>query len=169
MAKSKVEKETRKLMEAISDLVKRKGDGYKFKSKKKKLRKEVKKTCVHWIIRKGKEVPTVKEAPNNPGNWKCKICSVEFPIKPEEDKVYQAAVQQMIGFVNQMQFLSVKLGGDADDTKMFLQLRKLLPKFGKACTNILKAANKRQLWEDNRKKSDVMSQFGSYSGFNYRS
>lgn len=168
MAKSKVEKETRKLMEAVSDLVKKKGDRYKFKSKKKKLRKEVKKTCVHWIIRKGKEVPTVLEASNNPGNWECKICSAQFPIKPAELIEYQNVIRQTLAYVNQMQFLSVKLGGDADDTKMFIQLRRLLPKFEKACAHILKAANKRQKWEDNRKKSDVMSQFGNYSGFNYK-
>lgn len=169
MAKNKVEKETRKLMESISDLVKKKGDRYKFKSKKKKLVKEVKKTCVHWIIRKGKEVPTVEESPNNPGYWRCKICGAEFPIKPVELNEYHANIYQTLAYVNQMQFLSVKLGGDADDTKMFIQLKKLLPKFAKASKNIIKASNKRQQWEDNRKKSDSMSQFDSYSGFNYRS
>lgn len=169
MAKNKVEKETRKLIEAMSDLVKKKGDRYKFKSKKKKLVKQAKKTCVHWIMRKGKEVPTVIESPTNPGYWRCKICGAEFPIKPAELSEYNSTINQTLAYVNQMQFLSVKLGGDAEDTKMFIQLKKLLPKFGKATKNIIKTANKRQQWEDNRKKTDTMSQFESYSGFNYRS
>lgn len=166
--KSKVEKETRKLMEAMSDLIKKKGDRYKFKTKKKKVIKQVKKTCVHWIIRKGKEVPTVEESPSKPGWWRCKICGEEFPIRPMELTEYKTNIANCIAYVNQMQFLSVKLGGDAEDTKMFLQLRKSLPKLEKASKNILKAANKRQQWEDNRKKTDSMSQFESYSGFNYR-
>ena len=169
MAKNKVEKETRKLIEAMSDLVQKKGDRYKFKSKKKKLVKQAKKTCVHWIIRKGKEVPTVVESPTNPGYWRCKICEAEFPIRPAEANEYHTGIMQTLAYVNQMQFLSVKLGGDAEDTKMFIQLKKMLPRFEKVSKNILKAANKRQQWEDNRKKSDAMSQFDSYSGFNYRS
>ena len=69
----KVEKETRRLMEGIADLVKKKGDRYKFKSKNKKVIKKVKRTCVHWIYRKGKEVPTVIQDPERPGYWKCTI------------------------------------------------------------------------------------------------
>ena len=62
----KVEKETRRLMEGIADIVKRKGDRYKFKSKNKKLIKKVKKTCPHWIMRKGKECATVIQDPEHP-------------------------------------------------------------------------------------------------------
>lgn len=167
--KVKVEKETRKLIEAIADLVKKKGDRYKFKSKNKKVIKKVKKTCVHWTIHKGREVPTVVASTENPGDWRCKICGTEFPIKPAELSEYRTSILQTLRYVNQMQFLSVKLGGDKEDTKMFLELRKLLPRFNKATKQILKAANKRQRLEDNRKKSDSMSQFEAYSGYNYRS
>ena len=164
----KVEKETRKLMESIADLVKKKGDRYKFKSKNKKLVKKVKRTCVHWIIRKGKEVPTVVQDPTRAGYWKCTICGASFPIKPEEDKKYKETSEQMLEFVNQMQFWSVKLGGDADDTKMFSRLKESIPRFEKVSKQILKRVNQREAYEKNREHSDVMSQFDAYSGFNYR-
>ena len=172
MAKSKIEKETKRLMEAMSDLVKKKGDHYKFRSKKKKIVKKVKKTCVHWIIRKGKPVPTVIHDPERPGYWKCAICGASFPIKPLQSEnghnAYAEETDKMLSLVNQMQFWSVKLGGDADDTKMFIKPKQLLPQFSKVSKQILKHVNKREEYENNRKKSDAMSQFDMYSGFNYR-
>ena len=169
----KVEKETRRLMEGIADLVKRKGDRYKFKSKNKKVVKKVKKTCVHWIMRKGKEVPTVMHNPEKPGYWKCAICGASFPIKPLESldngkTQYEVETENMLGLVNQMQFWSVKLGGDAEDTKMFIKLKELLPRYAKVSKQILKRVNKREEYENNKRRSDVMSQFDAYSGFNYR-
>jgi len=170
----KVEKETRRLMESIADLVKKKGDKYKFKSKNKKVIKKVKKTCVHWIYRKGKEVPTVIQDPNRSGYWKCKICGASFPIKPlptEKDSKrngYEIAADDMLGLVNQMQFWSVELGGDADDTKMFIRLKEDLPRFAKVSKQILKNVNKRDEMENNRARTDAMSQFDAYSGFGYR-
>lgn len=169
MAKSKkVEKETRRLMESVADLVKKKGDRYKFKSKNKKAIKKVKKSCVHWIIRKGKEVPTVIHDPEHPGNWKCTICGASFPIKPADLDVYYTCCDQMLSFVNQMQFWSVKLGGDAEDTKMFIRMKESVPRFAKVSKQILKRVNQRETWEKNRERSDVMSQFDAYSGFSYR-
>ena len=102
----KVEKETRRLMEGIGDLIKKKGDRYKFKSKNKKIIKKVKRTCVHWIMRKGKEVPTVIHDPEHPGNWKCTICGASFPIKPMSLADYQSQTEHMLEIVNQMQFWS---------------------------------------------------------------
>lgn len=170
MAKSKkVEKETRRLMESVADLVKKKGDRYKFKSKNKKVIKKVRRSCVHWIMRKGKEVPTVVQDPDRPGNWKCTICGESFPIKPAEQQKYYATTNELIEFVNQMQFWSVKLGGNADDTKMFLRLRENLPRFAKVSKQILKRVNQRETWEKNRERSDAMAQFDAYNGFNYRS
>lgn len=170
MAKSKkVEKETRRLMETVADLVKKKGDRYKFKSKNKKVIKKVKRSCVHWIMRKGKEVPVVIQDPDHPGNWVCTICGASWPITPEKPEVYQESTDQMAAFVNQMQFWSVKLGGDAEDTKMFLRLKRDLPRFQKVSKQILKRVNQRETWEKNRQRSDAMAQFDAYSGFNYRS
>ena len=169
----KVEKETRRLMEGIADLVKKKGDRYKFKSKNKKVIKKVKKTCVHWIFRKGKEQPTVTTDPSRPGYWKCKICGQSFPIKPVESNndvsAYQEAADRMVELVNQMQFYSVKLGGDAEDTKMFIRLKECLPRFAKVSKQIIKRINQREEYESRRTKGDVMSQFDTYSSFNYRS
>ena len=174
MAKSKkIEKETRKLIAAVSDLVKKKNGQYRFKSKNKKLVKRVKKTCVHWIMRKGKEYPTVVSDPDRAGYWKCTICGASFPIKPlvSTDKSfnpYDDQSRQFLELVNQMQFWSVKLGGDAEDTKMFIELKKNLPRFGKVSKQILKRVNQREEYERNRAKSDAMSQFDVYSGYNYR-
>lgn len=174
--KKKVEKETRRVIESVSDLVKKKGDRYKFKSKNKKMVKKVKRTCVHWIIRKGKEVPTVANDPERPGYWKCRVCQMSFPIKParvwedddgEKHSEYDDATDRTLEFVNQMQFWSVKLGGDAEDTKMFLKLKECLPRFKKVSRQILKQVNKRQAWEKNREQSDVLARFDSYSGFHY--
>lgn len=165
----KVEKETRRLMEGIADLVKKKGDNYKFKSKNKKVVKKVKKRCVHWIIRKGKEVPTVVHDVENPNNWRCTICSKSFPIKPASQDEYVEVSRHMLELVEQMLFWSVKLGGDAEDTRMFIRLKESIPRFEKVSKQILKRVNQREAWEKNRERSDVMSQFDVYSGFNYRS
>lgn len=164
----KVEKETRRLMEGIADLVKRKGDRYKFKSKNKKMIKKVKKTCPHWIMRKGKETPTVIPDPEKQGYWKCTICGASFPIKPADLDEYRRATNEMLSYVNQMQFWSVKLGGDADDTKMFIRLRQELPRFTKVSKQILKQVNKRDAWENRRERSDIMEQFSDYAGFGFR-
>lgn len=164
----KVEKETRRLMEGISDLVKKKGDRYRFKTKKKKVIKKVQRTCVHWIIKKGKEIPTVIHDPDRPGYWKCTLCGASWPVKPGELKDYQATISGALEMVNQMQFWSVKLGGDADDTKMFLRLKEALPRMEKVSKHILKLVNKRDAYENNRKNSDALAQFDAYSGFNYR-
>lgn len=173
MAKSKkVEKETRRLIEGITDLVKKKGDRYKFKTKSKKTVKKIKKQCPHWIMRKGKEQPTVVVDPENPTRWKCMICGATFPIRPaqvtEDYNEYAAEAGRMLSLVNQIQFWSVKLGGDADDTKMFLRLKTDLPRFEKVSRQIIKQVNKREAWEKNREKSDTLSQFNAYAGFNYK-
>lgn len=174
MAKSrKVEKSTRRLMEAVGDTVKKKGGKYKFKSKNRKMIKKVKRTCVHWVYRRGREVPTVQQSPDHNNMWKCCICGAEFPQIPlassdPKRTQYEIEVEKMLGLVNQMQFFSVKLGGDADDTKMFLNLRRDLPRFAKVSKQILKRVNKRNEYETNRAKGDAMARFDVYSGFNYR-
>ena len=165
--KCKIEKETRRLMEAVNDLVKRKGDRFKFKSKNKKLRKKVKRDCVHWIYRKGKECPTVTHDNANQGNWRCLICDASFPIRPMTKDDYLARFEETKGLVNQLLFYSVKLGGDAEDTKMFIQLRRNLDSCGKAAKAIVKQTNKRDQMERNRQNTDN-SIFSAYNGFNYR-
>lgn len=164
----KVEKETRRLMESIADLVKKKGDRYKFKTKSKKQIKRIKKTCPHWITRKGKDVPTVSKDPNNPNNWKCNICGSTFPVEPLKLEEYEAATASMLSLVNQIQFYSVKLGGDASDTKMFLNLKQNLPRFNRVAKQVLKRVNQRQAWEQNKKKSGSLDQFSAYGGFEYK-
>lgn len=165
----KIEKETRRLMEGVADLIKRKGDGYKFKTHSKKKRKLVKKSCPHWTIYKNgkKERPTTIEDKQHPGYWRCKICGARFKIRPEAPEEYDNAVDRVIEQINQIQFWSVKMGGDKEDTEMFLKLRNQLPRFKKVAHQVVKRVNKRDEWEKNRQRSDVLSQFDAYSSFSY--
>lgn len=168
MAKSKkVEKETRKLIESVSDMVKKKGTGYKFKTKNKKTVKRIKKTCVHWIYRKGKEVPTLAPHPTKSGWWQCTVCQAGFPIKPLTAEQYEEAVNHTLALVNQIQFYAVKLGGDADDTRMFLRMKKDLPDFIKVSKRVSKKINQKEKFERNRANGTSMSQFDMYNGFGY--
>lgn len=168
----KIDKEVRRMIESTAALVKRKGDRYKFKSKKKKLIKKVKQSCCHWTIRKGKEVPTTIRDPEKPGYCKCAICHASFPIRPQilDDgtSMYKETVEKAMELVNQIQFLSVKLGGDVDDTKMFLRLKENLPRFAKVSQQIIKRINKREEFDKRRENGDSMARFDSYSGFGYR-
>ena len=78
-----VEKETRRLMESISDMVKKRDGRYQFKKKhKKKQIRRLRMTCVHWIYRKGREIPTVITDPNDHDKWRCTICGATFPVRP---------------------------------------------------------------------------------------
>jgi hypothetical protein len=178
--KTKIEKETRRLIESISELIKRKGDKYKFKVKKKKQIREVKKTCVHWVIRKGVPHPTVViDKDNDPSNWVCRICGAKFPIRPDiieemdDDKKkitvnrYTEVANDFLAHVNQLQFWSVMMGGDSSDTKMFTQLRKLLPRYMKVQKNIYKVMNKKAEWEKKKTTTNSLSAFENFSGFDY--
>lgn len=170
--KTKLDKETRQLLESISDLVKKKGNGqYKFKSKSKKAVKKVKRSCVHWVYRKGKPVPAVIQDPDHPGEWRCRICGATFPIKPLDPidgrSAYNVETKKMLELVDQIAFWSVKLGGDADDTRMFLKLKELLPRFSKVSKQVVKQVNKREQMA-NSSKTNSMDQFNAYSSFSYR-
>ena len=177
--KRRIDKSTYQLLEATSDLVRRKkgSDRYKFKSKKKKDIRKIKNNCVHWIIRKGKEVPAVQEDPMNPRNWKCLICGATFPIKPELPDLdvggsdinrYDKLFDQFGQTLHQFMFWSVGFGGNENNTKMVLKMRALLREFRKSHRNILKAMNKRQKWEDNKKNTDGLNQFNTFSSYSYR-
>ena len=167
--KNRIEKETRRLMESITDLVKRKNGAYKFKAKGKKAVKRIKRTCIHWIIgKKGAPTVTVVQDTDVPGNWKCQICGASFPIKPMTVEEAHKVTDALIGNVNQMQFFSVKMGGDSDDTKLLLRLKNDLRVFKKIQKNIINQVNKREQWESQKAKRNTQSQFDAFSGFNYR-
>lgn len=168
MAKSKkIEKETRQLIESISEVIKKKGDRYKFKGNKKKFKK-MKKSCVHWIIRKGKAHPLTTSSNEFPGKWQCRLCGHRFPIAPLSKEEYDNRIDQFMEIVDQIQFWSVRLGGDSDDTKLLIRLKRDIPDFRTIEKEIIKQMNKREQWEKNRSKSDIMAQFDAYSGFSYK-
>ena len=165
----KIDKETRQLIEGISDLLKKKGDRYKFKSGNKKTIRKVKKTCVHYIIRKGKPHPTVTQDPTRSGYWKCQLCKQSFSIKPLNDNEYLKRAENFLEDINQLQFYSLDLGGDGEDTRLFVQLKQLVPKYIKVQKNLLKAINKKSKFEDAKRNSDIMDPFANYNtGYNYR-
>jgi hypothetical protein len=166
--KNQIEKETRRLIEGISDLVKKKGEVYKFRTKKKKQIRRIKRTCVHWTIRKGKPIPCLTKDSSNDTNWRCSICNAVFPISPMDEDDFNKVSSQMLGHVNQAQMIGVKMGGDAEDTKLFLRLRGDLPRFQKIRNRIVKRATKIQHLEEQKNNSDSLSQFDSFSGYTYR-
>ena len=82
---------------------------------------------------------------------------------------YKETINSAMELINQIQFLSVKLGGDADDTKMFLKLKENLPRFSKVATQIIKRVNKREEFDKRREDGNSMARFDSYSSFGYHS
>ena len=157
----KIDKETRKLIEAVSDMCKRNDDGsIKIKGKKKEVKK-IRQCCPHWIIRKGKEYSTVTENPERNGELKCRICGTTFPMKPLDDNEYDQICKDFLQIVNQAFFYSVKMGGDSSDTKVFETCKRMIPRFNKIVKNEMKTLRKREIYE-NRKNNETGygSQFG---------
>ena len=164
----KIEKVTRGIMDSTGNLVKRKGDRYKFRNVKKREIKQVKKHCIHWIMRKGVEVPTLIPDPANPANWKCAICGAVFPIHIREEEEYKNNINKIIEDINQLQFWSVKFGGNKEDTRLFLELKVRLTRFAKVQRNLIKQVDKRAHFEDRKKSTDTIGQFDSYAGFQFK-
>lgn len=163
-----MDKELRRHLEATSDMIKKKGNKFKFKNGKgsKKVVKKLRKLCIHWIIRKGKAVPTVDS--DGHGNWKCYLCGHTFPILPKTEEEYDQIITNALEAVDQLVFLATHLGGDADDMKTFLHLKEDLPKLKKIAKEVVKQSNKREQFERNADDENAMSQFSSYSnGLNY--
>jgi hypothetical protein len=145
--KVKIEKETRRVLEGIAELIKKKGETYKFKTKKKKEVKRIKRTCVHWTRFKGKYIPTLFNPGDNQNIWECRICGHRFPVVPDAEKGEKAA-WDFLGIVDQAQFLAVGHGGNSDDTKLFMQLKQGIPRFIKAQKSLIKFVTKRKRFED---------------------
>jgi len=161
-----IDKDTRRHLEATTDMLKKKGDRFKFKSGKgsKKTVKKLRKLCMHWMIRKGKPIPTVEE---NNGMWECYLCHAKFPIVPKTEEEYDEIITNAIEVVNQIVFLAVHLGGDSSDMKTFLHLKEDLPRLRKIAREVIKQSNKRQQFESNSEDNNVMSQFSQYGGLQY--
>lgn len=162
----KIEKETRRLIESISDILKYRDGGYKFKGVKKKTIREMKKNCPHWIIRKGEEQPAVEERPDSPGFWTCKICGKQMRIKPFTEEEYEQACESFLSMVNQLFLLSVRMGGDSSDTKVFLKLKDLVPRLNKIARNELRQLNKREEFEQ-RRREEHASEFENFTSYSY--
>ena len=164
--KIKMDKETSRLVDVMTDLLKKTRNGYKFKNVKKKSVKKAKRLCVHWMNRKGKPVPMVHTDENNPTNWKC-ICGASFPIKPLAPEDYRQTAEEFLSHVDQISFWAVMMGGDKGDVKIISRLKQIIPEFMKIEKEVVKAMNKRHEFEERKNNTDAMGQFDSYSGFNY--
>lgn len=169
MAKSakNIEKSTRLLIERVTDYTKKKGNRYVISKKKgKKVKKYVHNHCVHWIIRKGKPVPTLIDDPKNPGNWYCTICHHSFPKRSDGDDQYIKSTRDTLARVHQMQFWAVRLGGDAEDAEVLQRLRRDLPKFEKISKHILKRISQRNA-KDKQKNADSKDPLNFHSDYMY--
>lgn len=168
--KARIDKNTRKIIENISDLIsKRKnGDGFKIKAKGKQV-KQIKRTCAHWMFRKGKLLPAVAVSNEIKGELKCLICGKTFPensLTPEEANDMCRAFLQM---VDQAFFFSVKMGGDASDAKIFETLKRVVPRFNKIYNNEMKHLNKFIKQEQQRKENlDGLNQFDAYGSLRFK-
>lgn len=164
----KIDKETRKIIEAVSDLVKKKkdDDGFKIKAKKKQAKK-IKMTCPHWIIHKKKETHTVKVNPENNSEWICKICGKSFPISPYDDEKYDAICAEFLTIVDQAFFYSIRLGGCAEDTVVFENLKKYVPRFNKIVKNEMKILRKHLTVADNSNGKNDLNQFNGYGALDF--
>lgn len=176
----RLDKKVRQLLESTGEMVKLKGDvnkEYRFKSKNKKQLKKIRKTCTHWIIRKGDLVPTVKRDEQNPDYWICTLCGERFQTAPYEikkdaagnviDDPYKRLTNEFTGLVNNTIFIAIKAGGDAEDTKLMLELREKAKEFKKVGKELSKLISKVKD-TDRRSKMDTMSNFDMYGSYNYR-
>jgi hypothetical protein len=169
--RSKMDKKTRDLIEKVSELVKRKDNKYRLKGKKKVVR-NVKQSCPHWIFRKRKDVPTVREDRDRPGYWQCLICKRSFPIDPylipgkdnDVDEI-KAICNQMLELVDHASFYGARMGGDGEDTTMFVQMKRMIPRFEKSARSITKLLDKRKDFQENKNNSSA-NPFRSW-GYNF--
>ena len=171
--KSSIEKNTRKAIEATSELIKIRGGKVKWRKKlKKKEIRLAQMSCFHWHIRNGRANPTLVQDESRPGYWTCRICHKSFPIKPlpftdDNPEPYADATEKMLELVNQIAFWSVRFGGDSSDSKMFLSLKRDLERFKKVSKTIIKRVKKRDEFEQQQGQQST-STFTTWSAFNYK-
>jgi hypothetical protein len=165
----KIEKGTRKIIEGISDLIKKTDSGeFKLKCKKKDAKK-ILRTCAHWRINKNKTLPAVVPCKDDASKWQCRICGKRFPINTYSPEEAKERCEEFLEIVNQCFFYSVKMGGDESDTKTFETLKRMVPRFIKIYNNSMKQLRKKQLADDSKHglEGDFNS-FNIYSHLNFR-
>lgn len=164
-----LDKETRACIETVSDLFKVKDGEWKVrKGKKGKTKKILRNMCFHWLIRKDQCTPMVQNDPENPSYWKCR-CGARFKKTPPTEEERQAIIEKFLELVNLIQFFSVNMGGDKEDSALFIKLKKLIPDFEKTAAAVLKAMAKKKDYEENKARTEDLSNFGQYyNDFSYR-
>ena len=176
MKKRKLDKDTRRYMEAYSEKMRKKKSGVYVPrgDKKKKTMAKVKRCCMHHWAGKDNVTPSVKPCKDEPNMWECDICHVRFPIDPPKtmnpDKYsngYAEAADHMIQLIDQLKFWSVELGGDIDDVKYFTILTRDLRELNKRAKPILKRVYQHEHHHSDKQKSST-DQFSVYSAIGYR-
>lgn len=165
-----LDKETKQCIETISDLFRNKNGEMKLrKGKKGKTKKILRNMCFHWIIRKDQCLPLVDNDPEDPNYWLCR-CGAKFRKAPATEEERERIIDEFLSLVNSTQFYSVNMGGDKDDSALFIKLKKLIPDFRRVAKEVSKAIQKRADYEDNKAKSEELDKFGSsfYNDFSYR-
>lgn len=167
----KIDKETLRLIESVTDMVKKKKDEsgneiYKFqKGIKRKQIKQIKRSCPHWILNKKQSLtPLVEQDPTNPSYWVCKLCGHPIPkafLTPEQ---YKQASDNYLALIDQAMVYLIKLGGDSDDAKILLKLKENVPKARKILMNMAELDEK--IRREKKATEEKSSQFGSYQAYN---
>lgn len=188
--KKKLDKDLRLLLERITDMVKPTKSG-KFKIRKgsRKIVKSIKRNCCHWILVKNKAETTVQEDPRNPNNWKCGICQASFKKAPyllsrnpnfnpndcDEDNEflepgdegytpdYNYIFDEALEATNQILLWEVGMGGNKEDLKIMLTLKRYLPKMKRLSNRVYKAFSTRSSNKKNKERG--ADTFDMYRGF----
>lgn len=122
---------------------------------------------MHWVIKNGKLKPAVQEDPTHPGMFRCRICGKLFPIAPMVKEELDEACSTFETIVNHAAFYSVLFGGNAEDTKVFINLKKMVPRFAKIAKQEGKALQKRKEFIESRRSLNTEGQFDSFNVINY--
>ena len=168
MAKKKtnrIEKETRKLIETTSDLIRERPDGsFKIKGRKKKEVKNIKLLCPHWIIKKRKERATVIDA-DEPGVFQCRLCNAKFWRNPLDNKNIDDICDYASALVHQIGFYMILTGCDTEDAQIITKLKRTLPRFRKMAKNVSRQITRRNDIHKNRGRDT--DNFTGHSLFKY--
>ena len=164
----KVERETRRLIESISELGKYKNNDFKFNKKvKKKTVNAAKRNCLHYYSKNGRIIPTMTQAGSAPGFRKCRICGAQFKITPPSEENIDIMNATFLSEVDRVAFSAVACGGNKDDLKVCLAIKAALYKFNKIDRNVSKIMRKRSEFQTKREKSPIDDNFHSYAGYDY--
>ena len=161
---NKFEKETRRLLESTSELLRIKDTGeIKFKGGKKD-KKKARRSCLHAYIKKGELRPLITNSPTQPGEKMCRFCGATFPLVPLTEAEYANIYKSYMSELNQMALWLVSFGGDKECLKLLVNMRTMVPRLEKMRQNMVKEIMKHK----EREEKASVNKLEEFSGdFNY--